>query len=83
MDVIVQSPPFFLSACPRCRRVAHRALAYLSRTVRCRTCGQFHLAISRESQSASQEELISEWSRYVTLLQPDLAESPDSPLPPR
>jgi|GEM_PF-6113393 hypothetical protein len=83
MDVIVQSPPFFPSACPRCRRVANRALNYLSHLVRCRGCGQVHLAVSRESQSASQDELMTDWSRYVSLLQPDLADLPVTPFPPR
>ena len=81
--VFVQSTPFFPSSCPRCRRIANRAIDYLARSVRCRHCGQIHLAIPRESGSASQEELITDWSRYVALLQPEVAAQSTTPLQPR
>jgi hypothetical protein len=41
------------------------------------------LAIPRESESASQEELITDWSRYVALLQPEVAAPSTTPLQPR
>jgi hypothetical protein len=41
------------------------------------------LAIPRESESASQEELITDWSRYVALLQPEVAAQSTTPLQPR